>query len=342
MTRFASVTIMLLLAGCAGTSETKTDQPLPVEVAQVDSVGTPVADAFPATVRRDREAALSFRVPGTLVAMPVRIGERLPAGALIAAIDATAYRAAVTRAEMDWARLERADRRNAGLVAAGAVAAADREDVGSARAAAAAALSAARYDLASARLAMPFAGVVLARAAEQGETVGAGQMVARVADLTSPLIARVAAPAAVAARLRPGAAARFQASGRSLQIVARVRRIGAAADARTATVDVDVDLPSGAAVALGEVGSASFDLPEDGQAAAAQRIPAEALVAGRGDWGEVFLVDPARQTARRVRVRLLGFDGDALQVSGLPAGARVITSGAGFVAEGQKVRVSGR
>lgn len=341
MSRFACLPLILLVAGCAATKPDAQEEPLPVEVARVEGAAAVDSDRFPATVRRDREAVLSFRVPGAITAMPVRIGARLPAGALVAALDATPYRAAVTRAEMELARLARADRRNAGLVAAGAVAAADREDVESARAAAAAALTAARYDQASARLDMPFSGVVLSRAAEQGETVAAGQAVVRVADLSSPLLARATVPAGVAARLRPGAIARFRPSGEARELTARVRRVGVASDPRTATIEVDLELPGGAPLALGQVGAVAFDLAVDA-GAAVQRIPAEALLTARNGWGEVFVLDPKAQVARRTRLRVQGFDGEALRVSGLPAGAEVITAGAGFVADGQKVKVAGR
>lgn len=341
MSRFAFLPLVALLAGCAATRPEPADEPLPVEVARVEGAAAVDGDRFPATVRRDREAVLSFRVPGAIAAMPVRIGARLPAGALVAALDATPYRAAVTRAEMELARLARADRRNAGLVAAGAVAAADREDVESARTGAAAALAAARYDQASARLVMPFGGVVLARTAEQGETVAAGQAVARVADLSSPLLARATVPAAIAARLRPGALARFRPSGDGRDLAARVRRVGVASDPRTAMIEIDLELPGSAPVALGQVGAVAFDLAVDA-GGAGQRIPAEALVAARNGWGEVFVLDRKAQVARRTRLRVQGFDGEALRVSGLPAGAEVITAGAGFVADGQKVRVAGR
>jgi RND family efflux transporter MFP subunit len=334
------IALVVLAAGCSSPAREQSSEPLPVEVVRVAGAAATDSDRFPITVRRDREAVLSFRVPGILAAVPVRIGERLPAGALVASLDATPYRAAVTRAEMELARLTRADRRNAGLVEAGAVAAADREDTGSARTAAAAALESARFDAASARLTMPFAGVVLARSAERGETVGAGQAVARVADLSSALLARAAVPAPVAARLRPGMAARVRLDGLGAELAARVQRVGAASDARTATVEIDLALPAATPAAIGAIGSVAFDLPAAG--AGEQRIPAEALLTGRDGWGEVFVYDPARQVARRTRLRVAGFDGEALRVSGLPAGAQVITAGAGFVADGQKVKVSAR
>jgi len=43
--------------------------------------------------------------------------------------------------------------------------------------------------------------------------------------------------------------------------------------------------------------------------------------------------------ARRTSVEFGGFDGDDALIRGLPAGARVITAGGGFVGDGDKVQV---
>ena len=45
--------------------------------------------------------------------------------------------------------------------------------------------------------------------------------------------------------------------------------------------------------------------------------------------------------ARRRAVRFDGFVDQVARVAGLPAGTRVITAGAGFVAEGDAVAVTG-
>lgn len=156
-------------------------EPAPVvqtfTVGAAGTVGEAVADGqdFAAIVRHDREANLSFRVAGRLSALPVRHGQRLPAGALVAAIEPATYAAGVDRQAAEVARLERATERYAGLVPEGAVAAAQARDARDALTAARAALNAARYDLASSRLVMPFTGTVLSRSAETGETVTPGQ-----------------------------------------------------------------------------------------------------------------------------------------------------------------------
>ena len=54
----------------------------------------------------------------------------------------------------------------------------------------------------------------------------------------------------------------------------------------------------------------------------------------------MVLVIDGKGQARRRQVRFVGFaDRDAL-VEGLPAGLRVITQGAGFIAEGTRVEVT--
>ena len=58
-----------------------------------------------------------------------------------------------------------------------------------------------------------------------------------------------------------------------------------------------------------------------------------------GEHAFVLLLDPQTNKVRRTAVRFGGFDGDNALIAGLPAGARVITAGAGFVSDGQRVTV---
>jgi RND family efflux transporter MFP subunit len=320
--------------------------PAPVPVSAV-TVGAPTAGGeeavFSATIRRDREANLSFRVGGTVAEAPARIGQELPAGALVAALDPTAYRAGVARQGAEVARLERAAGRYAGLVEAGAVADASARDARDALAGARAGLTAARFDLAGTRLVMPFRGVVLSRQVERGETVGGGQVVATVADLGAPLLATAQVTATAATRLRPGTPATIAAEG-AAPLAGRVLRVSGGSDPRSGTVAVEVALPGAARLPSGTPVSVRFALsPLAGGAAPAMApvaIPAEAVLAARGQRATVFVID-GQGRARRREVGFLGFDDRAARVSGLPAGTRVITAGAGFVAEGDRVVEAG-
>ena len=77
----------------------------------------------------------------------------------------------------------------------------------------------------------------------------------------------------------------------------------------------------------------------DAAADALTRLPAEAILEAQGQRASVFLVTPGTAIARRRSVAFAGFEGDYALVSGLPAGSEVITAGAGFVSDGEKVRV---
>ena len=295
---------------------------------------------FAATIRFDREATLSFRVAGRITSLSLRPGDRVAPGALVAAIEPTAYAAAAAMRAADAERSARDAARIGALVKDGATspAAADARD---AARGSAAGLAAARYDLASTRLRAPFAALVLARGAETGETVAAGAPVLRVADRTSPLLAVADVPADLAAHLARGTTAHVWPTGATAPLTARVWRIAGAADARSGLVAVDVRLDAPMALASGSPAAVAFAAPADrAPAQAIQRIPAEALIDAGANSADVWLIDSAGR-ARRHGLRFFGFDDRDALVGGLPAGARVITTGAGFVAEGQTVAVIG-
>jgi|GEM_PF-981357 len=335
-----------VLTACSKPAD-KAESAVPVVVAVspvVDGAGVATASAtrFPLRMLYDREATISLRVGGTLSAVSVHPGDVIPAGAMVAAITPTLQAEGERRAATEVDRLERAARRNTELLPQGAVSEAQREETQSALAAARASLRAARYDRASTIARTPFAGLVLARMHEVGETVAPGEPIARVADVNSQLLARAAVSPAVAAAVAPGTTVQVSIAGRA-PIMGRVLRKGSAADTATGTIDVDIGLPRTSGLASGLTGSVAIA----GSAAAPEAggtllLPAEALIDAKGAQGHVFVIDPATSVARRTAVRLHGLAGDMLRVKGLPLTARVITAGAGFVRDGQKVRVDGR
>lgn len=336
--------LLSLLSACQERTTSDIPVPLAVEVATVTQGTNGEGFSYPARIAYDREVALSPRIGGLIRAMPITVSQRLRAGALVIALDATPYRAALARADADARRTARKAALDAALVGAGATAELDAKDAADVADAARASRAAAAHDLASARVIMPFAGVVLTKSADIGSTVAAGQSVATVADLSSPLIARVSVPLEAARDIRLGRQASVSVGGQRLD--GHVIRVGAAADTMSGTVEVVVKLAaagsnfglvSGAAGSVRFAGSGNERAGVDDE----QHIPAEALVDADGSIAQVFLVDRSGN-ARLTAVRLLGPSDDGWRVSGLPASARVITAGAGFVADGQRVSVSKR
>jgi RND family efflux transporter MFP subunit len=316
--------------------------PLAVRAVMVEADGaaTATGQRFAATIHYDREANLSFRVPGRLTAVVPHPGDRVGTGALIAAIEPTAYAAAEAGHAAEAARTARDADRLSALVHEGATSPAAAEAARDAAHASAAGLDGARYDLASTRLRVPFAALILARNAEPGETVAPGQTVLRVADRASPLIAIADVPAEVATALAPGARAQVWPAGATAPVAAHVLRVAGAADPRSGLVAVDVRLDTASALASGSPAAVAFATPARAAPAARQRIPAEALIDTGSGGLSVWLIDQGGH-ARRHPVRFYGFDDRDVLVDGVPQGARVITAGAGFVGEGQRVTVIG-
>jgi RND family efflux transporter MFP subunit len=331
----------VVLTGCDG--KPKADEPVaptPVEAARVAAPGASGAVTGAGTLERRREMALSFRIPGVLTALRVEAGDRVQAGQVIASIDPAGVDARQQQTAADLERARRDVERDKTLFEKGFVAKQRIDDRTSALKAAQAAYDAARFDRRWAALASPVSGVVLERRAQAGEVVAAGQVVARVADLTSPLVLRLPVAAREAARVRVGDVAQVTVEDLGGQALSgRVTRVGEAADTRTGAISVEIELSAPpASLRSGQVAHASLQVRAAPSAGAAYaRIPAEAVLEASGQRAFVYRFDQGK--ARRTAVGFGGFDGDDALVSGLPDGAQVITAGAGFVADGETVRV---
>lgn len=329
------------LAACGGKAQAPQAAPPPaVEAVSVGAPGAASDLTASGTLERRREMALSFRIPGVLTRMTVEAGDRIAAGQTLATLDPAGVDARQTQAGADLERARRDAERARKLYAAGYVAKARLDDAESALKAAQAANAGAAFDRRWASLSSPVSGVVLARAAQAGEVVAAGQTVLTVADLSSPLVLRLPLPARDAARVKVGSSAAVTADalpGQTLNGV--VTRLGQAADARTGAVTVEIEVQAPPELKSGQIASARLSAPvaDASSRAAFARIPAEALLEASGDRAAVLRLDGT--TARRTPVRFGGFDGDDALVAGLAPGSRVITAGAGFVSDGEKVSV---
>lgn len=346
---------ILALAGCSrNPAEPEQRPPLAVEVYKVGAATSGSASAagrdrrYPATLAYDRETTLGFRVSGIISAIGVETGTRLPRGAVVARLEDTPFRANLARATADLARIAHAVPRNRALLEAGATASADVQDGADALVAAQAMRTAAEYDLRSARLRMPFDGIVLTRVAAIGTAVGPGQPIVTVADRRAPLVARAQVPTPVAAMLRPGAAAQVTLAGANGALDGHVLRLAAATDSRSGTATITVAIAAPRGVFSGTVASVAFpalatiDAGASGERGdTSLRIPIQALVDVQAGRGHVFVVDDRTRRARRVPVNVVAIDDDYARVTRLAPGTLVVTSGAGYVADGQRVVTSG-
>lgn len=205
---------------------------------------------------------------GELVALPFDVGDRVAAGQILARIDdapeAAAIAGAEASAQAQAATLAQARRDLARFEALGQFA--TRRDVEQRRLAVdegTRELSRRRAGVVQAReqrdrrvLRAPFAGVILERPVDPGQTVGIESIIYRLADLASPQVT-VEVDEIYAAEIRRGMEARISLPGQTKELRAEVVHVEprvdpatGARDVRLGLVDAVIDVPSGLTVTV--------------------------------------------------------------------------------------------
>ena len=210
--------------------------------------------------------------------------------------------------------------------------------------AAKATLAAQQLRLRQAQVLAPDAGIISARNATVGAVLASGTELFRLIR-GGRLEWRAEVTSAELGRIQPGGVALVTtASGAQLQ--GRVRMIAPTVDPQTRTALVYVDLPpvNSAAAASARPGMFARGAFQLGSSAALT-VPQLAVVA-RDGFNYVFHVTPQADQPGLGRVRQLKVQtgrqsGDRTEITGgLPADARVVVSGAGFLNDGDLVRIN--
>lgn len=336
--------ILASLVSVTGCGKGKSNLPAPAAAVEVVSLSEPNSgQTVQATgaLRREREMVLSFRIPGVITSLSVDEGDSVRAGQVLARLDPTAVEARLRQARADLDRARRDEARYSKLAETGFVSRQRTEAQAAAASSAQAAYDSAAFDRRWANLVAPANGVVLARAAQSGEVVQPGQAVISLADQTSPLILRVPLSDRDIGKIRLGTEAQITLDALPGQaITGKVSRIGQRAGAQSGAIEIDITLPAKEGLRSGLIATAKIAAagPAFTQVGFA-RLPAEAILEATGSRAFVMQLDEKTKTARRIQVTFGGFDGDDALIRGLSANTRVITAGAGFVADGQAVRV---
>ncbi|WP_341909310.1 efflux RND transporter periplasmic adaptor subunit [Polaromonas sp. YR568] len=296
-----------------------------------------------------------------LVKVMANVGDKVKAGQVLAVFSADSVQTEVAQARANLAEAEAnaADAiannarartlENSGALSAQQIAQyATAEQSAKARVEAArAALDAQQLRGRQTQVLAPDNGVISAREATLGAVVGAGTELFRMirggrlewrAEVTSYEVGRI----------KPGMVAQVTAAS-GAQIKGRVRMIAPSVDPQTRTALVYVDLPASAGLtpptkaAEGAPGMALAGMFARGEfdlgATPALTIPQQALVI-RDGFNYVFRVNPNNQVSQ-IKVQTGRLSGQRVEItSGLDANARLVASGAGFLNDGDVVRVN--
>ncbi|NBY17396.1 MAG: efflux RND transporter periplasmic adaptor subunit [Betaproteobacteria bacterium] len=283
-----------------------------------------------------------------LTDVKVNVGDRVRQGDVLATLQSDSVRAELAQAQASLSEAQanlqktRTDiEASRALVQKGFISAGQmnqsqlNESVAMARVEAAEAMiQVQRVRLGQTQVRAPDAGVISARNATLGSVVGAGTELFRLirqgrlewrAEVTASEIGRVAVGAPVAVVSASGA-----------EIKGRVRMIAPSVDPQTrnALVYVDLQEPLGSARA-GMFARGVIDLGTS----QALTLPQTAVIV-RDGFSYTYQVD-ADQKVAQLKIQTGRLIGDRIEVlGGLPAGARVVASGAAFLNHGDRVRVA--
>lgn len=179
----------------------------------------------------------------------------------------------------------------------------------------------------------PDDGVISARTAAVGSLTQSGQELFRLIR-GGRLEWRAEVPSADLARVKPGAAAVLTAPGGET-VTGVVRAVAPSIDPQTRNGLVYVDLPASPAIRAGMFARGEFELGR----APALTLPQTAIVLREG-FATLFRLEGEDRVAQ-TKVTLGRRKGDRVEVvSGLQPGMRVVESGAGFLADGDAVKIA--
>jgi HlyD family secretion protein len=283
---------------------------------------------------------------GELIALPFDVGDRVTAGQVMARIDDAPEQAAIAQAQASvatqQATLAQARRDLARFAALGQFA--TKREVEQRRLTVVEGereLSRREAAVVQARelrdrrvLRAPFAGIILERPVDPGQTVGLDSVIYRLADLSSPEIS-VEVDEVYAAEIRPGMDATVAMPGQQRPIKAKVLhvepRVDPATGARAVRLGLTgatVDAPSGLTVTVNLL----IERRQD-----AISVPRSALIS-TGPAARVRLVGADKIVIERP-VTIIDWPADTVIVThGLQPGARILAE-PGSAAPGDRVRV---
>ena len=347
--RLLACTLLLGLAACDRDEPAAERAGRPVAVVTVEPGYLADYLRLSGEIEAEKNVALAFRIGGRLAERAVTVGDRVAAGQVIARLDPSIERNAVTaaKAALEAARGEVATTRNTferqeRLMSQGFTTRPlfDRAKLAQEAAQARFENAEAQLELAQDRLGFTelrsdVAGTVTARSAEPGEVVQSGQTIVQVAR-DDGRDAVFSVPAQLLESKTSGMSIDVAlADAPAVTATGRIREISPQADpvTRTFRVRVGLDNPP-EAMRLGATVVGSVRLTS----AAIVSIPASAL-AQSGTSPAVWIVDPAKSTVALRTIDILRFDPGRVIVSqGLEAGETVVSGGIQALHPGQRVR----
>lgn len=345
--------LLAFLPGCSGETPAEAAK-AQVRPALTVTLTSPQTEDWPQRLSANgdvvawQEAVIGAEIAGyRITEVLAQVGDSVRKGQALARIDASTIaselaeaRAAVAEGEAAAAEARANAARAKELQAKGFYSQQMNTQYQTAEQGAAARLAAAQARLQAAGLRQsrtsivaPDDGIISARSATVGSLTQPGQALFRLIR-GGRLEWQAEVPAADLGRLRPGLP--VQITGPAGETVTgKLRGVGPSVDPKTRNGIAYVDLPAGSAVRAGVFARGEIELGR----APARTIPQSSVVLREG-FAYVFRLDGEDRVAQ-TKIDTGRRAGERVEIlNGLPEGARIVASGAGFLTDGDRISIA--
>lgn len=302
---------------------------------------------FVARVEAVQSIDMTFQVSGPLAQLPIREGQTIPQGNLIAALDPTDFDLAVREAQVQLQLAKQDLERKQRILRERGIARSVVDDARALYELRQVRLEKARESLADSRLYAPFEAYVARRYVDNRVNITAGQKVAQIYDLSTLLIV-ASLPESLVATASTEQVVNLQATfdfapDEVFDLSIHENRGEADPVAQTYEVSFAMPRPQTWNILPGMSATFIAELRDPNAERVATRVPTNALVGdGAGSGFFVWVFDPQTLYVERRPVTV----GKPLRqgieiVAGVKAGDLVVTSGASQLQEGMQIRMLG-
>ncbi|WOX06910.1 efflux RND transporter periplasmic adaptor subunit [Microbulbifer pacificus] len=343
--RFPSLLLLIAAAaGFAGCTDSKSDaseaeRQWPVKVATVASNGNSGLRHFAGQVKAVQALDMSFQVGGQLDTLPLKEGEVVQKGKIIAALDDRDYRRQVKEAQVRLELLQKTLERQRSLAERKIISVQALDETESNYNLAKVALENAEQRLAYATLRAPFDAIVTKRLVENHTNVQTGQGIVRLQDISEVRI-QVSVSEKLLATVDRSQVDAITATFEFLpgkEFPLEYRELQAEANEVTQTYVVELGMPRPEQVQILPGMTARVNLKFN-TAKSAMRIPLSAVQTAADGTAFVWVIND-EQRVNRTPVELGRTDGEQVQVtSGLEPAMNLVAAGGQHLYEGAQVR----